>query len=120
MTQNEYIWAWAVYLLGVAMLMGIYWYWTSKLRWKEFNHFSRLSLAIVFLVPWYTDASKEYLSPAWLVSLADLLFYGPKEFWRAGLIVVLALAIAWALSTIYFIVRWFQSRQKPDTKPDTV
>ncbi len=112
MTDAEYIWAWVAYLCGAGMVLGIFWYWTSKLPWSELRHILRLILAILLLVPWYTDPGKDFLSPAWLVSLADVLLHGAKAFWRAGLILVVSVILVLLLSTAYFCFCWFRSRKK--------
>jgi hypothetical protein len=119
MTENEYFWAWTVYLSAVAIFYAVFWYVTSKIPWGELRQLLRIVTAVFLLVPWRTDTEHTYLSPAWLVSAADALLYEPKAFWRAGLALVLGLIVAVSVSTGWSIFRWFRGRKKQEVNvPD--
>ena len=112
MTQEEYYWAWIYYGLGASTFFVVFCYWTRHFLWSEARQLIRIVLLVVLCVPWYTDATKDYLSPAWLLSSAEALLSGSKAFWRAGLPLVVALILAVILSTIYSTVRWIIQRKK--------
>lgn len=120
MTQNEYMLAWVVYLSGFAVFFAIFWYVTSKLPSGELRQLLRVIVAVFFLVPWTTDTTHSFLSPAWIVSISDALLNGSKAFWRAGLALVLASIVAVLLSMSVSLILWFRSRKShssPETPP---
>lgn len=116
MTQNEYILAWLFYLGAFAISYAVFWYFTGKLPWRELKQLLRVLVAVLFLVPWTTDTTHSFLSPAWIVSISDSLLYGSKEFWRAGLALVLALVLSVLLSTCVSLFLWLRSRKQSDQR----
>ena len=112
MSHQEYVWAWAIYLCSSTVLFAVFYYVTSKLAWAELRQLLRVVLAVILFVPWYTDAQQDYLSPAWLISIADVLLYESKSFWRAGLALVLSLVIAVVLSSAYSIWAWWRFKKQ--------
>lgn len=111
MTEQSYMWAWIYYVLGASVFFVVFWYWTRNFLWSEARQLIRVLLAVLLSVPWTTSASEHYLSPAWLISIAEMLLDGPKAFWRAGLPLVLALFLAVLLSTLYASYRWYSQRK---------
>lgn len=112
MTENEYIIAWLFYIFGAGVFFSIFWYWTRKFLWSEARQLIRIVLAVILFVPWYTDDTEQYLSPAWLVSIAEALLDGGQAFWRAGLPLVVTLVFTVFLSTLYSTTRWYLARNK--------
>lgn len=112
MTANEYLWAWVFYVGAALAFYAVFWYWIRRSLWTEARQLLRVLLLVVLAVPWYTDPQQSYLSPAWLISIADLLLDGPNAFWRAGMPLVLGLIAGLVLSTLYSTFRWLQSRKK--------
>jgi len=112
MTDSEYIWAWAIYLSAAGVFYAIFWYFTSKLPLKELRQLLRILLAVLLLVPWVANPDYEFLAPAWIVSISDMLLYGPDAFWRAGLALVLALILAVLISSVVAISLWFRARKR--------
>lgn len=122
MTENEYFWAWSVYLGGFVLFYAVFWYITSKLPWHELRQLLRVLAAVFFLVPWRTDTEHTYMSPAWLISAADALLYEPKAFWRAGLALVMGLILAVIGSAAWSVFRWLRSRKQVsegNSEPET-
>ena len=114
MSSNEYILAWVAYLGSFAVCYAVFWYFTSKLPWRELRQLLRVLVAVFFLVPWTTDTTHSFLSPAWLVSISDSLLFGSKAFWRAGLALVLALILAVLVSAGVSIFLWLRHRKSVD------
>ncbi len=110
-TQDEYLWAWGFYLLGAGLVMAVWWVITAKLPWSEPKVLLRVLLAVLLVAPWYTDADGVYLSPAWIIGLAERAFEGPDAFWRAGMPLVTALMVALILSCAVYIGLWFRARK---------
>ena len=111
MTQQEYLIAWCFYLVGASCFYYIAWRATERSPFFELRQLLRLSLAVFLLVPWTTSTEYAFLSPAWIVSVSDFLLYGDKAFWRAGLVLVLALILTLLISTIWSLVSWRRSRR---------
>jgi len=108
MTSDEYFWGWMAYLLGTATLYAILWYWLGKIRWREVSQLLRLIFAVVLFMPWYTDADKDFLSPAWMVCIGDAFTKSPEEAWRSGSALLIALATMVLLSALLY---YWQSRR---------
>jgi len=121
MTENEYMWAWVIYLAAVAVLYAVFWYFTGKIRWSEPKQLLRVVLPVFLLVPWISDPQYDFLAPAWIISVSDMLLNGVDAFWRAGLALVLALIITVLASSIVSIVLWLRSRKhnaEPENETD--
>jgi len=116
MIGNEYITAWLWYVFGAAVFFAVFWYLTRKIVWTELRNLMRLVLAVILFVPWYTDDTEQYFSPAWLVSIAETLLDGSGAFWRAGTPLVITLVSAILLYTLYSATRWYLSRKNMSTE----
>lgn len=110
-THEEYIWAWIVYLLGAAACMGVFWYLTRKIVWREVRDVLRIGAGVFMLVPWYSSEGGGYLSPAWIACILEGMFEGPGAFWRAGTPLIIALIVALALSSSVYFFLWLRSRR---------
>ncbi|WP_086931059.1 hypothetical protein [Agarilytica rhodophyticola] len=111
-TQEEYLSAWAVYLAGTAVMLIAWWFMTARIRFSETRNVLRILLAVFLLVPWYTEPTGRYLSPAWLISILEGAFQGPQAFWRAGKPLLIALLASLMLSSLLYIVLWLKSRRQ--------
>ncbi|WP_075188074.1 hypothetical protein [Teredinibacter haidensis] len=115
MTETEYLYAWIYYLLGAGLLIACWWYITRRVPWPEVRHLARLVVAVAIVVPWYTNTQQGYLSPAILIAIIEALFEGGSAFWRAGLPLLSAMAVAVTLSSVFFVSRWvIRLRLKPE------
>ena len=117
MSENEYFLAWAYYAAGASVFFAVFWFWTRNFLWSEVRQLMRVMLAVILIVPWYTDTTQSYLSPAWLVSVAEALLNGPEAFWRAGRPLVIALIAAFGLSTIYALISWYLRSRRRKVQP---
>lgn len=105
-SPEEYMKAWLMYLAGVVLMMACWWYLTHFFRWRELKHLSRLIVAVILVMPWYTDAAGDYLAPAAIIALVDALTINAEAFWRAGTPLLLAIIAAVVLSLSWTIWRW--------------
>ena len=108
---NEYLMAWLSYLTGVVILVGCFWYITAGIRSVDLRYVLRVLVATLLLTPWYVDQQASTLAPAWLMAGFEALTGGIDNFWRAGLPLVVSLALVVSLSTLFFIARWFLLRR---------
>lgn len=109
-TQQEYLYGWLFYLLGVVIILGCGWWLTSAIRLKELRQWLRVSAVVTFLVPWYASADLDYLAPAWLIASFEGIFEGGQAFWRAGAAWLYALAGALLLTILWQIVCRLRAR----------
>lgn len=80
--EQEYLYGWLFYLLGVVVVMGCGWLLTARLRNAPLRHLLRVLAAAILLTPWYAAPDLHYLAPAWIIAAFEGLFDG--EFLRAG------------------------------------
>ena len=117
-TQEEYFWAWGVYLMGYVVFLFAWWMISAKIKWRAVRHVSRIVLAVFFLMPWLTEDGGEYWSPAWLVSGIEGAFEGKEAFWRAGEPLLLATGITFCIATIIYVALWWRSRQSDEQRSE--
>lgn len=110
-TQEEYYWAWAVYLFGVVLFMFATWMFTRPIKWRGLRYTLRALAAVLFLMPWSSESDSEFLSPAWLVSGIEGAFEGGNAFWRAGQPLIIALLITLLIFSVLFTFLWYRTRQ---------
>ena len=71
--QYQYVIAWAVYI-GSGILFCLFWWETTSLidhhGWRDLLR--GMSLVVIY-TPWFTSEAHEYLAPAIVVVLMDLL-----------------------------------------------
>jgi len=91
--------------------MLVWWRVTSKLPWQGFRYLLRITIGVFLVVPWYTDDTSSYLSPAWIVSLLDGVFEGPDAFWRAGKPLLAAVLVASIVSVIVYMLFWLRVKK---------
>lgn len=103
-TQEEYLYGWLFYLLGVVIILGCGWWLTASIRFRELRQLLRLAAVVTFLVPWYASPDMDYLAPAWLIATFEGIFEGGDAFWRAGMPLLVTLAVAIGIALIWQIV----------------
>jgi len=107
-TQEEYLYGWLAYLLGVVVLVICGWIITAKIPWRELRNLIRLLAIVTLLVPWYANTDMEYLAPAWIIAAFEGLFEG--NFLRAGGPLLSALAVALAVAIVWQVIARFTRR----------
>lgn len=117
-TQEEYLYGWLFYLLGVAIILGCGWWLTSGIRFKELRQLIRLSAVVTFLVPWYASPDAEYLAPAWLMAVFEAIFESGDAFWRAGTPWLSTLAAVIGVALIWQIGVRIVAARSPDESDD--
>jgi hypothetical protein len=109
-TEQDYLYGWLFYLLGVLIVLGCGWWMTSSMRSKEARQLLRLSAVVIFTVPWYASPDLDYLAPAWLIAAYEGIFERPEAFWRAGAPLLTALTIVIAIALIFQLIARFWGR----------
>ncbi|MBX2858320.1 MAG: hypothetical protein KTR17_06635 [Cellvibrionaceae bacterium] len=107
--ENDYLVAWLWYFGGFAIFFAVLWYITRNLPWLLLRYGLRLLIAVFFLTPWYSSAEREFLSPAWLMSLFEGVF--DSNFERAGVPLVISMVLSLLLLVAVFgLFRYLRGR----------
>lgn len=109
-TEQDYLYGWVFYLLGVALVMLCGWILTVRIKWPVIRHLLRLTVASILLVPWYASNELDYLAPAWLIAVFEGVFEGGEAFWRAGSAVVGAVILVWVVYAVAATGAWYVRR----------
>lgn len=115
-TQEEYLYGWMFYLLGVIIILGCGWWLTASIRFKELRQLVRLVAVVTFLVPWYASPEMDYLAPAWLIATFEGIFESGEAFWRAGIPWLSALAVAITVTIAWQIAMRLRFRSSPPSQ----
>lgn len=103
--------AWAAYLVGSVLLMGLFWWGTASWRPVILARLLRAWLMIVLLVPASAGTDPSYLAPAWAVTF----FVGAGEGIAAARDGYWPLLVAWSLGSAVVIAGaiglWARRRQ---------
>ncbi len=105
-TAEEYQNAWLMYLGGVVLMFACWYYLTRFIVWPEVRQLLRIFVAVLFLVPWFTEASSGYLAPAIIIAIVETLTMDGAAFWRAGTPLLVALTLSVALSLLWNLWQW--------------
>ncbi len=109
-TEQDYLYGWLFYLIGVCLIMLCGWLLTAKLRWPVLRHVLRLVVGVTLVVPWYASPELDYLAPAWLIAGFEGIFEGEGAFWRAGTAVVWSVTCALGLYVLATCGWWYLKR----------
>ena len=103
--EQEYLYGWLFYLLGVFVVMACGWVLTARLRNAPVRNLLRVLAAATLLTPWYAAPDLHYLAPAWIIAAFEGLFEG--EFLRAGAPLLWAAgASTLVYLSVYVLWRW--------------
>jgi len=110
-TQNEYLLAWGVYLLGAMMCFYCWWVITAKVAPTIIMALLRTAVGVIVFVPWYVEGTSGYLAPAVVAMGIEGLFVSGADFSRAGLPLLSVLSIS-SIIVILFSSAWYVYRRK--------
>ncbi len=116
-TQDDYLYGWLFYLLGVFIVMVCGWLLTR--RWPILlRQLLRLWVGVVLVVPWYASAELDYFAPAWIIASFEGLFDGDGAFWRAGTPLLVALgSTTLVYGAVFGLLAW-RTPEKPQQSPN--
>lgn len=116
-TEQEYLYGWLFYLLGVAIILACGWWLTWGMRFKPLRQWLRVAAVVTFLVPWEVAPELDYLAPAWLIAAFEGVFEGADAFWRAGTPWLSALGLALALTLAWQVAMSLRQRSQHKQTP---
>ncbi len=113
-TGNEYVIAWAIYLLAVVGAQVLSWRIARPLPWADLRLVFQLFIFAILITPARLEPTGSYWVPAFMAALMDGLNYGTDQvlnrLWPIWitLLVLLLLSYSWKL---------FKAYKKTDDKP---
>lgn len=110
-TEQEYLYGWLVYLGGALLMVICFWVLTAAIRFRAMKTVLRLGAIAFFATPWFASEQMEYLAPAWIIAVFEVIFDGPEAFWRAGAPLLAATGLVMAVSAI--ILTFWHFRRRP-------
>ena len=102
-TEN-YIWGLVAYVLGVALLIPFLWWATRAIAWHPVKAFFRIFALVFLLTPAFPYPGMDYLAPAWVVSLFEIVKPQTEEgIWRGLLPIGLCFVLIYTLEFILWL-----------------
>ena len=89
--QYEYLIAWCVYALAGLGCSIVWWKMTSFLRHRGWRDLARGIVVVLIFTPWYAGESHQFMAPASVVLMMDLLLEGAKGGLQGGLVLLFSL-----------------------------
>ncbi len=96
-TAEEYLTGWLIYLSGAICALVVWWFMTKKIPYKTPRNILRLCVTVVLIMPYPVAYQDPHLAPAFFTSMLEGVFIKDQGFARAGVPVLLAMAISIAL-----------------------
>ena len=101
----EYPLAWSVYLAAGAVFCLAWWKITAALGHSGWRDLLRgLSVVLIF-TPWFVSDAHEYLAPASMVVMMDLLVGSTDNGLKGSLMLLLVLAVMLATLLVRYLLR---------------
>ena len=85
MIETEHLLGWLVYIAAGIACAFIWWHLTSYVRHGGWRDLLRGVLVVVIFTPWFAGDSHEFLAPAVVVLLMDLLLEGATAGMKGGM-----------------------------------
>ncbi|MDT8397989.1 MAG: hypothetical protein RQ899_05175 [Pseudomonadales bacterium] len=104
METSDYIIAWAVYLLGAAVLSSISWRLCKRFLQRDLAYLLHGILLAVLFTPWYVLPDQEYLAPAIIIFAMDTITMDAAAGIRALIPLVMALMLVLVITVIVSLV----------------
>lgn len=117
MTAGDYIWAWAIYGIGVVGLLIVWWRLLDLLAlpWVARSLLRAIAFSLL-LFPFTIDTGYSEMAPGWLVWLLALLFEGTDQAMRSG---PTLLGVTAVICALWLLVDWLRIGRAPP-RPDNV
>ena len=109
MFENQYHIAWSIYLLSGFFCCFVWWRLTSYITHRGWRDLGRGFVVIFIFTPWYAGDTSDFLAPAVIVLLMDLLLEGAKSGMRGGIVLLFSSFLMLVLLTIR---AWFSKSGK--------
>ena len=117
MTDTQYLWGWAIYLVGaLGCLLSL---WLLIRNWPTRAKRSlMMTTAILLLLPGTAQPEQTFLAPALLSSIYDALSQGMEAFWRNGQLALGAAAAGAIVGLLLPVAKADKQPPREDREPD--
>jgi hypothetical protein len=112
MSATYYFSLWAVYILASATAYYFFWEFTRWPRVWWLGSFLRIFVLVILVTPAAQSEGSEFLAPAWITLVFDELQGIGDGWFRAGVNLMAASAIAMVLYFVHLIFSFIQRRHK--------
>lgn len=103
-SESEYINGWLAYGAGAIIGLWCWWYLIYKLPLKYLRPALFGAMLAMLAMPWPTADGSAFLAPAWIIAGAEGVFDGAEAFARAGIPMLIAMAIGAFIAVILQIL----------------
>ncbi|MDY0250117.1 MAG: MFS transporter [Pseudomonas sp.] len=115
MTENDYQLAWGIYAISAVGCLLAWFYFTGWM-WRYLREPLRVIAAVILFTPTVVDPARDFYAPAIAMTVMDLLFKVSNDAWRSMADLVMYGAMLFAVYSIFVLVRWLFTRNKPRVK----
>ena len=120
METQEYIMAWAVYLIAGVAFSIISWKVMKKILWRDLTYLLESLLLAIIFTPWYVLPEDEILAPALIVFMLDLITVDVTTSIRALIPLVMAMVFGIIVTVILSVIyRVRRKKSSLEMAPDT-
>ncbi|MEX0738143.1 MAG: hypothetical protein WD071_02255 [Pseudohongiella sp.] len=105
-----YITSWAVYLIAGTLCYVLFYKATGAIRFKPLANVLRGVMIALIYTPWYVAADEDFMAPAVIVILLDMITIGGDAFIRGLVPLTLALVAAIVIALMAGLLRSFFTR----------
>ena len=111
LASQNYVWGWAIYLLGALGLLICWWRLTRAVPQFQWRFCARLVAGVILLTPYYAGPEQAEWAPALVITLLEGVFYGPEAMLRAGVPILVTLLCAVLVSALVQLA-WHRHRER--------
>ena len=118
MVETEHVVAWMVYVTAATVCCFIWWRITSGVAHSGWRDLARGIVIVLLFTPWYAGPAPEYLAPAIVVLLMDILLAGAKNGMQGGMALLFSSFAMLLALTVRAL--WFKRHKSKGVGPTTV
>lgn len=109
MSEQDYMYAWLVYLGGSLVILVGWWQFTQVFRFFPIRHLLRIVGTVLLLTPHSVEEGTVQMAPALFVAALDPLLLENGDWYRAGQSLMVVLA---AVLVVYIVIGlWWRTRR---------
>lgn len=118
MSEQDYMYAWLVYLGGSLVILVGWWQFTQVFRFSPTRHLLRIVGAVLLLTPHSVEEGTAQMAPALFVAALDPLLLENGDWYRAGQSLMVVLA---AVLVVYIVIGlWRRTKQSSKDELNTL
>lgn len=99
MLESEHLLGWLVYFTAGVVCCIIWWRLTSYIHHRGWRDLLRGLVVVVIFTPWYAGDAHEFLAPAIVVLVMDLMLEGATAGMKGGVVLLFSIFVMLMLLT---------------------